>query len=106
MSGKDWQGYKEKCGAFDFQFSLLVDSRIFLVAFPNEDAIAAGCAPLFFHANAGKIKEVAPLKDPEAVNTLKNEATFLHSFHFSEIAAAYEQVEMAAGKGSTDPQQW
>ena len=93
MDSQDWQEYKANCGTFDFEVSLFVDSQVVLVALPNEDAIAAGCAPLFFHVNADNTKEVAMSSKLEALDSIKKEAFVLRSLPFSEMAAAFEQVE-------------
>jgi len=111
MSKEAWQTYNEKCSEFEFELGLLVDTHLVLIAMPHtEEAMAAGCAPLLFHAkmtaNEGPHqKEVVVLEstEEEVATILEEESIKFRTHQFFNIATAYDLAgENAPGAEGRD----
>jgi hypothetical protein len=45
------QAIDNNCGAYEYDLKLHVDSHLYLILDPKEEALSAGCQTLVFHAS-------------------------------------------------------
>ena len=51
LNDKDLQAIDNNCGAYEYDLKLHVDSHLYLILDPKEEALSAGCQTLVFHAS-------------------------------------------------------
>jgi hypothetical protein len=95
-----WMAYKAKCGDFDYDLSLHIDAHLVLIAEPEEEAVAAGCGALAFHAipsgNLGNVKEVFMLDVAAEAKITAEGIIKVHTHEFNLIAQAYDEADANA----------
>lgn len=106
MAEEEWNAYKKQCSQFDFDVTLFVDSHLYLIVKPSEEArMTAVCYPLAFHARGGDHndalqKEILLLQtesgeglDSVIATLVDNEGISLGSHKFIGVARAYDLAE-------------
>ena len=51
LKDEDLQAIDNNCGSYEYDLKLHVDSHLYLILDPKEEALSAGCQTLVFHAS-------------------------------------------------------
>jgi hypothetical protein len=106
----DYDRYLSDCGSFEYYVALYVDesTNLYAVAFPNEDAAAAGCPMIATHAivqlhGAPATKELLVWDDVEQGRNMFDSDGFVSvgTFQVADLARAFDNVELGS-KGGYD----
>lgn len=104
----EFRAYAQKCGAYEYEGSVYVNTHIYAVASPMKKAVDAGCpfvvAHAIFRRGNPTTKEMIIWKDKdEGESFFKEGSLSMGTFQFSEIARAYEAASPnAAGFDAYD----
>ena len=100
----EWRAVVDTCGKYEYDGSLYVDTQVFGVASPKEEAMAAGCPLVMFHVVFDEEDELAttPVRkgiliweDKDEGEALITEGSLpMGTFMFSDIARAYEAANL------------
>ena len=105
LDEESWKNYINKCGDFDFNVELHVDSHLFILVTPNQEGLEAGCTNLAFHALPDADYEGLMEKHVMPYDQWKESETIHLAAQkkFSDIAMAYDQADVNAdGMGAYD----
>ena len=105
----EFRAHTVACAGYDYDSFLFVDSHLYAVASPKEDAVTAGCPFVVVHAilqdHSGEArKEILIWEGKEEGLSVfpETESILIGTFKFSELVRAYKEADPSAGSSSYD----
>ena len=103
LQGQEWEDFKAQCGKYEYDWKLFVDTHLYMLLKPTDEAVQAGCTNVVMHAHVPSkdgfgdfIKRVVKPGSAETTAMFQEgweNGVFPHRFPFALFADAFDAAQ-------------